>query len=162
MVYVVMGVCGCGKSTIGKILAERIGNPFFDGDDFHTAENIEKMSRGHSLTDEDRKPWLQTIAKNIPIWNKKGGAVLACSALKGIYRDWLLENNDGGVNFIYLNGTRELLMKRLSQRKGHFMNPTLLDSQLKTQEIPEDAINVSIDMDPNSIAQSILDEIKVC
>lgn len=160
MVYVIMGVCGCGKSTVGKILAERLKLPFYDGDDFHTEASIAKMSSGQSLSDADRKPWLNLIGKNIQEWNNTTGAVIACSALRAIYREWLLEENTDGVQFVYLNGSRELLIKRLSERKGHFMNPSLLDSQLKLQEIPEDAINVSIDTDPQNIADMIFKKIK--
>ncbi|PIC26007.1 hypothetical protein B9Z55_018717 [Caenorhabditis nigoni] len=133
-----MGVSGCGKSTIGSSLASRLNRPFKDGDTFHPPENIEKMRSGIPLTDEDRIPWLQVInvfARSNP------GCVIACSALKKLYRSVLSENlpegnTGGGAMFVLLNLKREVLQKRVESRPGHFMPSILLDSQLATLEMP--------------------------
>ncbi|MEM9160818.1 MAG: gluconokinase, partial [Verrucomicrobiota bacterium] len=159
MVYVVMGVCGCGKSTVGRLLAGRLGLAFYDGDDFHPEANVEKMSSGQALNDEDRKPWLLSLGKEISDWNGGGGAVLACSALRRKYRNWLRRGNDGDVYFVYLHGSRELLAGRLGARKGHFMDPKLLDSQLETLEVPEEDLQVSIDNSPEGIVAAIMKEL---
>ncbi|HUJ71807.1 MAG TPA: gluconokinase [Verrucomicrobiae bacterium] len=141
MVYVVMGVSGSGKTVVGKALAAKLGLPFHDGDDFHPPANVAKMSAGIPLNDADREPWLRTLAGKIREWNAAGGAVLACSALKESYRQQLREGGD--VRFIFLDVPKQLLAERLRGRTGHFMPVTLLDSQLATLEIPEDAIRVS-------------------
>ena len=147
-VLVVMGVSGSGKSTIGEQLAERLGWSYEDGDKFHPASNVAKMSAGHPLTDEDRWPWLQAIADEIDRVCKAGEhAVIACSALKRSYRDVLVHGRRD-VRIVYLNGTQELIADRLAQRKGHFMPPGLLESQFKTLEPPgadENPVIVSID-----------------
>jgi carbohydrate kinase (thermoresistant glucokinase family) len=125
-----MGVSGCGKSTIGKLVAAKLGVKFIDGDDLHPQGNIEKMSQGIPLNDEDRKPWLETVAREL---NTLGSGVIACSALKRGYRERILGLAPGST-FIHLSGSRELLESRLSKREGHFMPSTLLDSQLSTLE----------------------------
>ncbi|NEQ68681.1 MAG: gluconokinase [Symploca sp. SIO2D2] len=155
MVYVVMGVCGCGKSTVGRLLAERLSLPFFDGDDFHPKANLGKLSQGKQLDDEDREPWLRAIGQQVLNWNNAGGAVLACSALKKLYRTWLRETGGSDIRFIYLHGSRELLQDRLRDRTGHFMDPSLLDSQLETLEIPKTAVKVSIEYSPKEIVDQI-------
>lgn len=157
MVYVVMGVCGCGKSTVGRNLAKELSVNFYDGDDFHPPENVSKMTSGKALTLEDRLPWLISISKHVRLWNSQGGAVIACSALKQIYRD-LIETG-GDVTFIYLKGSYSVLKSRLTSRKDHFMPATLLRSQLKTLEEPKDAITVDIDQSPDEIVESILKHI---
>ena len=125
MVYIVMGVAGSGKTTIGKALAERLHIPFFDGDDFHPRANVEKMSAGNPLTDEDRWPWLDALATASAQWEASGGAVLACSALKEVYRERLIAKNPN-TKFIFLEGPPELLAKRLAARAGHYMKPQML------------------------------------
>jgi gluconokinase len=145
---IVMGVSGSGKSTIAEKLAQRLGWTYEDGDRFHPASNVAKMSAGHPLTDEDRWPWLQAIADEIDRASKAGEhAVIACSALKRSYRDVLVHGRRD-VRIVYLNGTQELIAGRLAQRKGHFMPPGLLESQFKTLEPPgadENPVIVSID-----------------
>lgn len=145
-VWVIMGVSGCGKTTVGRLLAERLGCAFFDGDDDHPPRNIEKMSRGIPLTDEDRWPWLDRIAARIRgvIQEENGRAVLACSALKRAYRDRLRGGvaSDPRIHFVYLHGPEELLLERMNRREGHFMSPGMLRSQLDTLEDPADEENV--------------------
>jgi gluconokinase len=141
VVYVVMGVSGCGKSTIGEALSEALAFPFYDGDDFHPQFNIDKMSAGQALNDDDRQPWLDILAVNVQLWNRGKGAVLACSALKQKYRETL--SKFGEVQFVYLKGSRELILDRMKQRK-HFMKPEMLDSQFATLEEPTIAIEVDI------------------
>src|SRR4051794_17184853 len=144
---IVMGVSGSGKSTIAGRLAERLKWRCEDGDRFHPRSNVEKMSAGHPLTDDDRRPWLQAIANEIDRISRDGEhAVIACSALKRAYRSILVHGRDD-IRIVYLKGTPELIGKRLSQRKGHFMPPSLLESQFDTLEPPgesEDAIVVDI------------------
>ena len=145
---VVMGVSGSGKSAIAEKLAERLSWRYEDGDRFHPASNVAKMSAGHPLTDEDRWPWLRAIADEIDRVCKAGQhAVIACSALKRAYRD-ILVHGRSDVRIVFLNGTRDLIAGRLAARKGHFMPPGLLDSQFRTLEPPhadENPVTVSID-----------------
>jgi gluconokinase len=157
-----MGVSGSGKSTIAAALAERLGWIFEDGDRFHPASNVAKMRAGHPLTDEDRWPWLQAIANEIERVCKAGGRiVIACSALKRIYRNVLLRGRDD-VRFVFLDGSQSLIADRLGSRKGHFMPPGLLDSQFKTLEPPqadERPIPVSIDAPVETIVDNIVAQI---
>jgi gluconokinase len=156
---VVMGVSGSGKSTIADKLAERLDWTYEDGDRFHPASNVAKMSAGQPLTDEDRWPWLRAIADEIDRVCEGGQqAVIACSALKRVYRDILVHGRND-VRIVYLNGTRELIADRLSQRKGHFMPPGLLASQFKTLEPPErneNPVTVSIDASVDVIVDDII------
>jgi len=157
MVYVIMGVSGCGKTTIGKMVAAEKGVPFFDGDNFHPEKNVKKMSQGIPLNDEDRKPWLEILAHQITEWNKLGGAVLACSALKESYRNHLKSQSKyDQVQFIYLKGSKDLISERLHKRSGHYMPADLLDSQFNDLEEPKDAITISVDGEPKTIAHEIL------
>jgi gluconokinase len=155
---IVMGVSSSGKSSIGKALAERLGWRFADGDDFHPPANVEKQRAGQALTDEDRWPWLQSIADEIDRVTAEGGKlVVACSALKRVYRD-LLVHGRHDIRIVYLDGSRELIAKRMAARKNHFMPPSLLDSQFKTLEMPgtdERVIAVSIDDDIDGIVAAI-------
>ncbi|WP_246158032.1 gluconokinase [Catellatospora sichuanensis] len=150
----VMGVSGSGKSTIGTQLAKRLGAIFADGDDLHPQANVMKMSAGIPLTDEDREPWLRLCAQWLAEQQDEGvPAVLACSALKRSYRD-LLREAAPGLAVVYLDGSRELLASRLSNRPGHFFNPRLLDSQLADLEKPggdESAIVIPITLTPSEI-----------
>lgn len=161
---VVMGVSSSGKSTIANALAKRIGWRFADGDDFHPKANVEKMSAGHALTDDDRWPWLQAIADEIDRVTAEGDRlVIVCSALKRAYRDVLVHGRDD-VRIVYLDGSRELIAKRMAARKNHFMPPTLLDSQFKALEIPgpdERPITVSIDDDVDGIVAAIIRQLPI-
>jgi gluconokinase len=161
---IVMGVSGSGKSTIAEKLAERLGWRYEDGDKFHPASNVAKMSAGHPLTDEDRWPWLQAIADEIDRARKAGEhVVISCSALKRSYRDVLVHGRND-VRIVYLSGTQELIAGRLAQRKGHFMPPGLLASQFKTLERPdqnENPVTVSIDASVEKIIDDIAGQLRL-
>jgi carbohydrate kinase (thermoresistant glucokinase family) len=132
---VIMGVSGCGKSTVGQRLAQRIGVPFLEGDSLHPPRNVALMAAGTPLTDEDRAGWLDTIATRLSSLGPEEGLVVSCSALKRAYRDRLrLATPD--LRFVHLHGDRALLAERLQARRHDYMPPTLLDSQLRTLEIP--------------------------
>jgi gluconokinase len=149
-----MGPAGSGKTTVGKLLASQLSWDFFDGDDFHSPANIEKMSRGVPLTDADRIPWLNSLHEAILRWQAEGrNAVLACSALKRSYRELLTINND--VKLAYLRSTYELLRERLRSRKGHYAGEQLLASQLADLEEPTDAITVDVAGSPAEIVAEI-------
>lgn len=154
MVVVVMGVAGSGKTTVGKRLAEELGWPFFDADDFHPPENVEKMRRGLGLTDADREPWLDALAAKIrALVAARESAVLACSALKQSYRDRLAV--DPAVRFVHLTGTRELLRHRLEERKGHYAHADLLDSQLAALEPSPGVPTFDVAPSPEAIVAAI-------
>jgi gluconokinase len=161
---VVMGVSGSGKSTIADRLAERLGWRYEDGDRFHPASNVAKMSAGLPLTDQDRWPWLKAIADEIDRVCKAGErAVIACSALKHAYRDILVHGRKD-VRIVFLSGTQALIAERLASRKGHFMPPGLLDSQFKTLEPPEHSehpVTVSIDAAVEAIVDDIVRQLKL-
>lgn len=160
---IVMGVSGSGKSTVAEKLAARLRRTYEDGDKFHPKSNVEKMSAGHPLTDEDRRPWLQAIANEIDRVCKAGErAVIACSALRRAYRDILVHDRDD-VRVVYLDGTQELIAGRLALRKDHFMPPGLLASQFKTLEPPgvdENPIIVSIDASVEAIIDDIVSKLE--
>jgi gluconokinase len=159
---IVMGVSGSGKSTIAEKLAVRLGWTFEDGDRFHPKSNVEKMSAGHPLTDDDRRPWLQAIAIEIDrVCKAREHTVIACSALKRAYRDILLHGRND-VRFVYLDGKQELIASRLAKRQDHFMPPELLASQFKTLEPPgadENPVTVSIDASVEKIVEDIVGEL---
>jgi len=154
MVIFVIGVSGCGKSTIAEKLSKETGIPYFDADDFHPQANIEKMSRGEALTDEDRSSWLNTLSDKLQIWDQGKGAVLACSALKEKYRMTLSRNLEP-CSWVFLSGSFELIQSRLNQRKGHYMGAKLLRSQFDTLEIPDYGIHIDIEMAPEEIIEKI-------
>jgi gluconokinase len=132
--WVIMGVCGCGKSTVGTGLAQALGVSYIEGDKFHPAENVEKMSAGVPLTDDDRAGWLNALADQIRNASDHGvGLVVSCSALKRRYRD-LLRQADPALRFAHLHGPRDLIAARLAARTDHYMPPALLDSQLRDLE----------------------------
>ena len=155
-VLVVMGVSGCGKSAVGQALAEVLKWKFYDADDFHPLQNIEKMQRTEPLNDSDREPWLKRLSSLIDSEHDQG-LVLACSALKQRYRDTLSTNTH--VTFIHLEGSYELIATRMKARQ-HFMPPTLLRSQFAALEPPADAIAVSIDQDIPDIVDEILRQLQ--
>jgi gluconokinase len=162
MILIAMGVSGAGKTRIGELLAERLHCTFTDGDAFHSAANKEKMHKGIPLTDEDRWPWLKTIRAAIEEKQHANEmAVFTCSSLKRSYRD-VLRAGDKDVCFVYLKGSREVLVERLKSRTGHFFDPSLLQSQLDTLEEPQDdeAISVSIDLTPEQIVDNVLEQLK--
>lgn len=156
---ITMGVSGCGKTTIGKLLAENLKIPYFDADDFHPKKNIDKMKNGIPLTDEDRFPWLQNLANQMKIWENEGGAVLSCSALKENYRQ-ILKSKVTNVKWIYLSGTYELIAERLKDRGNHYMKSNLLQSQFDALEEPNYGLKIDILASPTEIVNSILKKIK--
>ena len=160
---VVMGVSGAGKSTVGRLVAAQFGCPFRDADSFHPKANIEKMSRGEPLTDDDRWPWLQAIAAWIAEHRAAGTTcVVTCSALKRVYRDIVTNNQNADVRLVYLKGDFDLIEARLKARHGHFMPPALLRSQFAALEEPdadEHAIRVSVDATPDEIAVRVLERL---
>jgi len=159
--WVVMGVCGCGKSTIGTALAERLGTPFIEGDKFHPAENVAKMSAGIPLDDADRAGWLRALADQISNARERGeGLVVSCSALKRRYRD-LLRQADPELRFAHLQGPRELIADRLGRRTDHYMPPALLDSQLRDLEALQDdegGIRLDIAQPPSGLVERIIEQ----
>jgi gluconokinase len=161
MIVIVFGVSGSGKTTIGKLVAKELGWKFYEGDDFHSQANIEKMRRGVPLTDEDRQPWLAKLRETIERSLATGdSAVVACSALKAKYRRHLQINSE--VKLVYLRGDYALISGRLRERKGHFMNLTLLQSQFADLEQPrpdEDAIAVDVGGSPREITEAIKEKL---
>ncbi|CAH1597506.1 D-gluconate kinase, thermosensitive [Vibrio jasicida] len=134
---VVMGVCASGKTTIGEHLAEKLGRKFIDGDNLHPRANIQKMASGQPLNDDDRKPWLERIrdaAYSLESKNEHG--IIVCSALKKIYRDQIRDGNEN-VSFLFLDGSKELILERMRARQGHFMKENMVNSQFETLERPE-------------------------
>jgi gluconokinase len=155
-VLVFMGVSGSGKTTVAKLFAEKTGAVFYEGDDFHPAENIEKMRTGISLTDEDRAPWLQALRKIIVQALANGElTAVTCSALKSKYRAQL-QGNDPGVKFVYLTCPPALIAQRLSRRRGHFMPLSLLASQLAALEPPADTLAFSCEKSPEEIVTALI------
>jgi gluconokinase len=142
---VVMGVSGSGKTTLGRALAERLGLPFADADDHHPATNIAKMARGEALDDDDRTPWLAKLADLLREHADGTGIVLACSALKRVYREQL-RRSAAAVVFVYLRGSYEVVERRMRQRSGHFMKPLLLRSQFAALEEPKHSIVVDVEL----------------
>lgn len=156
-IFIIMGVSGCGKSTVGKLLAVEFDLSFFDGDDYHPPENVDKMSQGIPLKDTDRVGWLQRL-NALAREHRKVGAVIACSALKKAYRDQLMSALEDQMEFVYLEGSKADIRRRLEARKGHFMPPGLLDSQFRTLEVPQNTITVSIAQPPAQIVSEIREQ----
>lgn len=145
---VLMGVSGSGKSTVGQLLAAKTGGIFLDGDDFHSQENVAKMSSGIPLTDEDRQGWLESLARVIREADTL--TIIACSALKKSYRKILK-----GADLVFLTGSAELLAERINQRTDHYMPPGLLQSQLETLEAPDDALTLDVAQSPDQLVSAI-------
>lgn len=155
MILLVMGVTGSGKSTVGKLLAERLGWIFLEADDFHSAANKEKMHKGEHLTEPDRLPWLEAIHAELLKQDEAGkNVVLACSALNKRYRRILMEGMD--VKLVYLRGTKAVIAERLRKRTGHFAGEAILDDQFAVLEEPQNALMVDIEEAPEKIVEAIL------
>jgi len=155
-VIIVMGVAGAGKTTIGLRLARELDWTFIDGDSFHSPSNIEKMATGQPLTDADRFPWLDRIRAAIEGWSVEGRrVVLACSLLKAVYRDFVLNGRRQLVQLVYLKASPLLLHERLLHRAGHFVKAPLLDSQLETLEEPQDALLLNAANTPEQLVRHI-------
>ena len=156
---ITVGVSGSGKTTVGEVLAKRLGWSFIDGDAFHPAANVEKMRAGTPLTDDDRWPWLKAIAAEIARRRAtKDRVVIACSALKRVYRD-VLVGGHSDVLLVHMKGTREQIMSRLAPRQGHYFPAALLDSQFAALEEPdasENALTVIVDRDVDALVDEIL------
>lgn len=158
---VVMGVSGCGKTSVAEGLAATLPAAFIEGDSLHPAENVEKMSKGIPLDDADRWPWLDIIGRALSdALAQDKSIVISCSALKKVYRDHLRAAAGGKLSFVFLKGSRELLLGRMTARRGHFMPASLLDSQLATLEDPSDepgVVTVDIDAPIAQIVNAALD-----
>ncbi len=156
---VIMGVAGCGKSSVGAMLSDRLGVPYVDGDDLHPAGNVDKMRLGTPLTDDDRWPWLDRVAATL---NAQAPLILGCSALKRAYRDRIRAGAGGPVRFVHLAGSRALIAARMSARKGHYMPMSLIDSQFAALEPPEPdetAMTVDINQPLTDIVDKVLDRL---
>ena len=156
MIIVLMGVSGCGKTALGQLLAQRLSAEFIEGDSLHSPENVEKMSQGIALTEEERVPWLGRIhvRMNRLRMQKKIG-VVACSALSHRARR-LLGATDPDVILVYLYGSRELIAERLNQRTGHYMPPSLLDSQFEALQEPDHALRFDVDAPVETLVDQII------
>lgn len=161
---IVMGVSGCGKSSVGLKISDALGMQFVEGDQLHPASNVEKMSKGIPLTDDDRMPWLDLIGETMKAsLDREQGVIVSCSALKRTYRDRLRKAVNGKLFFVYLSGSKELLAKRMGERRGHFMPSSLLESQLATLEVPTGepgVVTVDIDDTIEGIAETALRDLK--
>ena len=151
---IIMGVSGCGKTTVGEALSKALALPFYDADDYHPKANIEKMRSGTSLTDIDRRPWLEILAKNLVTWKSDGGAILACSALKEDYRNQLQQYEK--VNWVYLAGDFKTIHHRMKHR-AHFMKANMLQSQFDTLEPPNYGIQLQVSLPVREMVHKIKD-----
>jgi len=156
---VIMGVSGCGKSSVGTALGEALGIPYRDGDDLHPTENVEKMRAGIPLQDADRWPWLDRVAETL---RDKAPVIVGCSALRRAYRNRIRAGAGGVVRFVHLAGSRDLIAARMAARQGHYMPPSLLESQFATLEPPgpEEALTVDIDQPLTGLIAQILEAVK--
>lgn len=158
---ILMGVSGCGKSSVGLALGENLGWKFYDGDDYHPQANIDKMASGRTLNDTDRQPWLQSLHDLIFERNQLGESVIvACSALKKSYRDILREGNPRVV-IVHLEGDFDLISRRMQARVDHYMKADMLRSQFDTLEMPENAVSIKIDQSVDQIVKEILDRLRL-
>jgi gluconokinase len=156
---VIMGVSGCGKSSVGEGLSLALGIPYRDGDDLHPPANVDKMRAGMALTDDDRWPWLDRVAG---VLATDAPVIVGCSALRGIYRDRIRAGAGGPVRFVHLTGSRDVILARLALRKGHYMPTSLLDSQFAILEVPgpDEALAVDVDQPLAGIIAAILPDLK--
>ena len=152
MIVIVMGVSGCGKTTIGGMLGKKLELPFYDADDFHSQESINKMAANKPLEDEDRLPWLDALANHMIVWQN---AVLACSALKESYRQ-RLSSKVQDVEWVYLHGSKEVILQRMKLRQGHYMKAEMLDSQFASLEPPTYGYHVSIEDSSEEIISQLV------
>ena len=163
MIIVIFGVTAAGKTTVGQLLARELGWEFYEADDFHSADNIKKMKAGVPLTDEDRRPWLGRLRELIERCLAAGeNGVLACSALKKAYRDRLRVSEE--VKFVFLRGNRARISEQLRHRRGHFMNPALLESQFEDLEEPppsEQVLTVDLGGTPRDLVQLIKTKLRL-
>ncbi len=158
---VLMGVSGCGKTFVGERLSQILGWPFFDGDDFHPKENVNRMAAGIPLNDDDRSPWLANLHDLIAEHLAKGKSLLlACSALKQTYRNQLAEGNPGTV-FVHLKGDFDLIFNRMQARTGHYMKAEMLRSQFETLEEPDDSLTVDIGQNIDVIVKEIIAQLRL-
>lgn len=156
--FIVMGVSGCGKSSVGKTLAEKLGWDFYDADDFHPPANIKKMADGIPLDDSDRAPWLASLHDLISSSLKANhSGVLACSALKERYRQQLMDGNND-VGLVYLKGSYDLIWSRMTARKEHYMKPHMLQSQFDALEEPVNALTMDISESVDEILSKVLEQ----
>ena len=159
IIIVLMGVSGCGKTTIGKILSKEKNIPFFDADNYHPKENIKMMKEGKPLNDKNRLPWLIKINNLIKKNSQVSSCIIACSSLKKKYRSIIKKNITIPIHFIYLRGTKKIIYERLKKRKNHFMEKSLLNSQFKTLEEPSKSLTINISKTKNEIIKIITEEI---
>ncbi len=154
-IILLMGVSGSGKTTVGELLSQQTGVPFFDGDDFHPQANVDKMAHGTPLTDADRAGWLADLARHIGQWEHEKGAILACSALKESYRTALQAGARQPLDWVFLTGDRALLLQRMESRQGSYMKANMLDSQLATLEMPTYGLHLNVADTPQQLADKI-------
>ena len=154
-----MGVSGSGKTTIGQLLGKELKVPFYDADDFHPSENVEKMKAGIPLNDEDRAPWLDRLNDLAQQELSKKGAIITCSALKEKYRIRLEKDLISSPIWIFLKGDFDTILQRMNQRSGHYMPASLLQSQFDALEIPQKALTVDIEKSPEKIVQQIIESL---
>lgn len=152
-----MGIAGSGKTTIGRLLAQRLQWPYYDADDYHPKSNLDKMRKGFALNDQDRLPWLRVLRECMEEWNDSGNAILACSALKEAYRQVL--NKGIEVQWVFLHGSKEVIEERIIRRADHFMQASLLQSQLEALEVPDYALHVDVDQQPEQIVDTIIENL---
>ncbi|PLW75423.1 gluconokinase [Cohaesibacter celericrescens] len=162
MIIIVMGISGTGKSTVGQMLADRLGVPFEEGDAYHPEANVKKMSAGIPLNDADREPWLDSMAKSMAEWEARGETcVLSCSALRKAYRD-KFRAVVKDLRFAFLDGAKDLVQNRMKERQSHFMPVTLIESQIAALEVPHgetDVIWVSISQTPEKLVDELVEKI---
>jgi gluconokinase len=158
VLIVIMGVSGVGKTTVGRLVADTLRLPFQDADALHSEANRAKMAAGIPLTEEDRDPWLRAVAEQMATWAQQGGAVVACSALRRDHRERLGAASPGNVVFVFLDAPVDAICERLAERAGHYMPPSLLDSQLATLQPPEpdEAIRVDASGTPAETARAVV------